>query len=320
VIYDVSSSYVEGRCCPLANRGYNRDKKNGKPQIVYGLLCAPDGCPVAIEIFEGNTADPTTVPARVEKLKQRFGPDHVVLVGDRGTITQARITEDLRPAGLNWITPLRAPDIKQLLASGTLQLSLIDERDMASIISPEFPGERLVVYRNGDLAAERKRKRPELLDATERDLRRIKSAVERKRDPLGGEVEIALKVGAVIGQQKMAKHLTLDIAGTRFSFARKQHEIADEAATDGLYVVRTSLLAETLDGSGTVRSHKSLSLVEGAFRCLKTVDLQIRPIRQWLPDRVRARSASCWKPSTPQCGIPHPVGKGCPIHEPRRSS
>jgi transposase len=293
VLYDVSSSYMEGRCCPLANRGYNRDKKNGKLQIVYGLLCAPDGCPVAIEVFEGNTADPTTVPAQVKKLKQRFGIDHVVLVGDRGMITQARITEDLRPAGLDWITALRAPDIKELLASGTLQLSLFDDRDMASITSPDFPGERLVVCRNADLAAERKRKRQELLDATERDLRRIKAAVERKRDPLRGEAEIALRVGAVIGQHKMAKHFTLDIADASFSFARKQDQIAAEAATDGLYVVRTSLPVETLDGSATVRSYKSLSRVERAFRCIKTVDLQVRPIHHWLADRVRAHVFLC---------------------------
>jgi transposase len=293
VLYDVSSSYMEGRCCPLASRGYNRDKKNGKLQIVYGLLCAPDGCPVAIEVFEGNTADPTTVPAQVKKLKQRFGIDHVVLVGDRGMITQARITEDLRPAGLDWITALRAPDIKELLASGALQLSLFDDRDMASITSPDFPGERLVVCRNTDLAAERKRKRQELLDATERDLRRIKAAVERKRDPLRSEAEIALRVGAVIGQHKMAKHFTLDIADASFSFARKQDQIAAEAATDGLYVVRTSLPVETLDESATVRSYKSLSRVERAFRCIKTVDLQVRPIHHWLADRVRAHVFLC---------------------------
>jgi hypothetical protein len=293
VLYDVSSSYLEGRCCPLAKRGYNRDRKNGKLQIVYGLLCAPDGCPVAIEVFEGNTADPTTVPAQVEKLKQRFGLDHVVLVGDRGMITQARITDDLKPAGLDWITALRAPDIKELLASGTLQLSLFDDRDMASITSPEFPGERLVVCRNADLAAERKRKRLELLEATERDLRRIKAAVERKRAPLRGASEIALKVGAVIGQHKMAKHFTLDITDASFSFARKQDQIAAEAATDGLYVVRTSLPAETLDDPATVRSYKSLAQVERAFRCIKTVDLQVRPIHHWLADRVRAHVFLC---------------------------
>ena len=262
VLYDVSSSYMEGRCCPLARHGYNRDRKNGKLQIVYGLLCAPDGCPVAIEVFEGNTADPTTVPAQIKKLKQRFGLDHVVLVGDRGMITQARITEDLKPAGLDWITALRAPDIRELLASGTLQLSLFDDRDMASITSPDFPGERLVVCRNADLAAERCRKRRELLDATERDLRRIKAAVERKRKPLRGASEIALKVGAVIGQHKMAKHFTLDIADNSFNFARQQDQIAAEAATDGLYVVRTSLPAETLDDSSTVRRYKSLAQVD----------------------------------------------------------
>jgi transposase len=293
VLYDVSSSYMEGRCCPLASHGYNRDRKNGKLQIVYGLLCAPDGCPVAIEVFEGNTADPTTVPTQVKKLKQRFGLDHVVLVGDRGMITQARITEDLKPAGLDWITALRAPDIKELLASGTLQLSLFDDRDMASITSPEFPGERLVVCRNADLAAERCRKRQELLDATERDLRRIKAAVERKRHPLRGASEIALKVGAVIGQHKMAKHFTLDIADASFNFARKQDQIAAEAATDGLYVVRTSLPAETLDDFSTVRSYKSLAQVERAFRCIKTVDLQVRPIHHWLADRVRAHVFLC---------------------------
>ena len=195
---------MEGRCCPLAARGHNRDGKKGKQQIVYGLLCAPDGCPVAIEVFEGNTGDPTTLTAQVAKLKQRFGLDHVVLVGDRGMITEARITEDIRPAGLDWITALRAPAIQELLASGALQLSLFDDRDMASITSPDFPGERLVVCRNPDLAKERKRKRKALLDATERDLRRIQTAVARKRDPLRGAAEIAVKVGAVLNQHKVS--------------------------------------------------------------------------------------------------------------------
>src|SRR5271165_5864634 len=184
VLYDVSSSYVEGRCCPLAKRGYNRDGKKGKLQIVYGLLCAPDGCPVAIEVFEGNTADPMTLATQIEKLKQRFHLDHVVLVGDRGMITQARITEDIKSAGLDWISSLRAPVIKQLVEAGALQLSLFDQRDMASITAPEFPGERLVVCRNPDLAAERTRKREDLLAATERDLAPIRAAVARKRDPL----------------------------------------------------------------------------------------------------------------------------------------
>ncbi len=293
VLYDVSSSYMEGRCCPLAKRGYSRDGRKGTLQIVYGLLCAPDGCPVAIEVFDGNTADPMTLASQVDKLKQRFHLDHVVLVGDRGMITQARITEDIKSAGLDWITALRAPAIKALLESGTLQLSLFDQRDIASITAPEFPNERLVVCRNPDLAAERARKREDLLTATERDLARIKAAVARKRDPLRGTAEIALAVGAVVNRYKMAKHFDLDITDTRFSFTRKIAEITAEAASDGIYVVRTSLPAETFDDATTVRSYKSLALVERAFRCIKTVDLQVRPVHHWLADRVRAHVFLC---------------------------
>jgi hypothetical protein len=293
VLYDVSSSYMEGRCCPLAKRGYSRDGRKGTLQIVYGLLCAPDGCPVAIEVFDGNTADPMTLATQVEKLKQRFHLDHVVLVGDRGMITQARITEDIKSAGLDWITALRAPAIKGLLESGALQLSLFDQRDMASITAPDFPGERLVVCRNPDLAAERTRKREDLLAATERDLTRIAAAVARKRNPLRGTAAIALAVGAVIDTYKMRKHFDLDITDTAFSFARKTGEIAAEAATDGIYVVRTSLPAETLDDATTVRSYKSLALVERAFRCIKTVDLHVRPVYHWLADRVRGHVLLC---------------------------
>ena len=293
VLYDVSSSYFEGRCCPLARRGYNRDGKKGKLQIVYGLLCAPDGCPVAIEVFDGNTGDPATLSAQVAKIKERFGIDHVVVVGDRGMITEARIVEELRPAGLDWITALRAPAIKGLVNGGVLQLSLFDERDMASITSPEFPGERLVVCRNAELAAERRRKREDLLAATERDLKQIKAAVARKRDPLRGTAEIALKVGAVFDKHKMAKHFTLDIRDASFDFARKSDEIAEEASLDGIYVIRTSLPDKTLADSETVRSYKSLSLVERAFRCIKTVDLQVRPIYHWLSERVRAHVFLC---------------------------
>jgi Transposase DDE domain len=293
VLYDVSSSYLEGRCCPLAQFGYNRDRKRGKLQIVYGLLCAADGCPIAIEVFEGSTADPTTLTSQVTKLKERFGLDHVVLVGDRGMITQARITEDLSKAGVDWITALRAPAIKALRDAGALQMSLFDERDMASITSPDFPGERLIVCRNRTLATERARKREDLLAATERELARIAAAVARKREPLRGAAAIGLKVGAVLDKHKMAKHFTLDIADSRFAFARKTEAIAAEAALDGIYVVRTSLPAAALDDAATVRSYKSLSLVERAFRCLKTVDLQIRPIYHWLADRVRAHVFLC---------------------------
>jgi Transposase DDE domain len=293
VLYDVSSSYMEGRCCPLAQYGYNRDRKRGKLQIVYGLLCASDGCPVAIEVFEGSTADPTTLTNQVSKLKERFAVDRVVLVGDRGMITQARISEDLTKAGLDWITALRAPAIKALRDAGALQMSLFDERDMASITSPDFPGERLIVCRNRALAVERARKRQELLAATERELARIAAAVARKRQPLRGAAKIGIEVGAVLDKHKMAKHFTLDIADNNFAFARKTEAIAAEAALDGIYVVRTSLPATVLDDAGTVRSYKSLSLVERAFRCLKTVDLHIRPVYHWLADRVRAHVFLC---------------------------
>jgi hypothetical protein len=293
VLYDVSSSYVEGRCCELAKRGYNRDGKKGKLQIVYGLLCAPDGCPVAVEVFEGNTADPNTLGAQIDKLKQRFGLKHVVLVGDRGMITQARIDEELRPAGLDWITALRAPDIQALAAGGVLQMSLFDDRDMASITSPDFPGERLIVCRNPDLARLRTHKREELLAATERDLGKIAAAVGRHRGPLRGEAEIGLRVGKVINRHKMAKHFDLTIGEASFSFRRKHDAIAAEAALDGVYVVRANVPAADLDDAATVGAYKSLAQVERAFRCLKTIDLHVRPIHHWNADRVRAHVFLC---------------------------
>jgi transposase len=293
VLYDVSSSYMEGRCCPLAKRGYSRDGKKGTLQIVYGLLCAPDGCPVAIEVFEGNTGDPTTLAPQIDKLKQRFGLEYVVLVGDRGMITEARISADIKSAGLDWITALRALAIKELLDSGVIQLTLFDQRDMASIPSPDFPGERLVVCRNPDLAAERARKRDELLTATEKDLAPIKARVERKRNPLRGTAEIARAVGEVFNTHKMKKHVDLTITDDAFSYTRKTAEIAAEAATDGLYVVRTSLPEATLGDADTVLSYKSLARVERAFRCIKTVDLNVRPVYHWLEGRVRTHVFLC---------------------------
>lgn len=293
VLYDLSSSYMEGTHCPLAHRGYSRDGRKGTLQIVYGLLCAPDGCPVAIEVFDGNTGDPKTLAPQIQKLKQRFGLDHVVLVGDRGMITEARLTEDVKTAGLDWITALRAPAIKELVKGGALQLSLFDDRDMASITSPDFPGERLIVCRNPELAAKRAHKRRELLEATERDLARIRTAVARQRNPLRGKAEIGLAVGAVIEKHKMRKHFDLTIDEASFTFARKTDAIEAEAATDGIYIVRTSLGAEIIDDATAVRSYKSLSQVERAFRCIKTVDLQVRPIHHWLAGRVRAHVFLC---------------------------
>jgi hypothetical protein len=293
VLYDVSSSYLEGRCCELARLGYNRDGKKGKLQIVYGLLCAPDGCPVAIEVFEGDTADPRTLAAQIEKIKTRFALTHVVLVGDRGMITQARLDAEIAPAGLDWITALRAPAIRALAEGGALQMSLFDARDMAAITSPDYPGERLIVCRNGDLARERTRKRLDLLAATERDLAAIAGAVSRPRRPLRGAAEIALKVGAVINRHKMAKHFELDIGEASFAFRRNADAIAAEAALDGIYVVRTNLAKRVLDDAATVGAYKSLAKVERAFRSLKTVDIHLRPIFHWTAPRVRAHVLLC---------------------------
>ena len=294
VLYDVSSSYVEGHCCELARFGHPRDHCSEKMQIVYGLLCSADGCPVAIEVFEGNTGDPSTVGNQIAKLKERFGLKRVVMVGDRGMITDARIRHDLKPAGLDWITALRAPSIRQLAAEGgPLQLSLFDERDLAEIDSPDFPGERLVVCKNHALAAERRRKRDELLDATERDLKDIQKRVMRQRRPLRGADEIGLAVGKVINHRRVGKHFDLTITDDSLSFMRIHAAIAEEAALDGFYVLRTNVPAEALNAADTVRAYKSLARVERAFRCLKTVDLEIRPIFHWVAPRVRAHVLLC---------------------------
>jgi hypothetical protein len=292
-LYDVSSSYLEGRCCELAQHGYSRDHRPDRPQIVYGLLCNREGCPVAIEVFEGNTADPMTLEAQVTKLKLRFGLERVVLVGDRGMITSARIREDLKPAGLDWITALRAPKIQELANGGLLQLSLFDDRDLAEITAPDYPGERLIVCRNPLLAAERRRKREALLVATERDLSRVKLAVERKRAPLRGKAEIGLEVGAVLDQHKMGKHYDLTITDSSFAYRRKEDAIAREARLDGIYVIRTNLPAPALSAEQVVGAYKSLAQVERAFRCLKTVDLEIRPVFHWTAPRVRAHVLLC---------------------------
>ena len=292
-LYDVSSSYLEGRCCELAQHGYSRDHRPDRPQIVYGLLCNREGCPVAIEVFDGNTGDPMTVGNQVDKLKARFGLDRVVLVGDRGMITSARIREDLKPAGLDWITALRAPKIQELADGGPLQLSLFDDRDLAEISSPDYPGERLIVCRNPLLAAERRRKREALLVATERDLSRVKLAVDRKRAPLRGKAEIGMDVGAVLDKHKMGKHFDLAIADTSLVYRRKEGAIATEARLDGIYVIRTNVPVTALTAEQTVGAYKSLAQVERAFRCLKTVDLEIRPIFHWTAPRVRAHVLLC---------------------------
>jgi len=293
VLYDVSSTYFEGRTCQLAKFGHNRDGKSGKLQIVFGLLCAKDGCPVAIEVFDGNVADPATLANQVKKLKERFALERVVLVGDRGMITEARIEEVLKPAGLDWITTLRAPAIRSLAEAGSLQLSLFDERDLATITSPDYPGERLVACRNPLLADERARKREDLLVATEKKLAGIAARVHRAKKPLRGKDQIALAIGRVVDKYKMAKHFDLNITDDRFTFARNTTKIDAEAALDGVYVVRTTVAEAALNQTATVTAYKQLSTAERAFRSLKTVDLEVRPIYHRRADRVRAHVFLC---------------------------
>jgi len=294
VLYDVSSSYFEGRCCPLAQYGDSRDHRSDRPQIVYGLLCTREGLPIAIEVFEGNVGDPATLKSQVEKLKARFGLERVVLVGDRGMITSARIRDNLTLSGLDWITCLRAPAIQALAAdNGPLQLSLFDERDLAEISSPDFPNERLIVCRNRDLAAERARKREALLVATERELARIQEQVRRARSPLRCAAEIGMAVGAVINAKKMAKHFAVEIRDDHLSYRRRLDRIEEEARLDGVYVIRTNVPAEQLETAQAVQAYKDLSRVERVFRSMKAVDLDIRPIRHWTARRVRAHVFLC---------------------------
>lgn len=293
VLYDVTSTYFEGRCCPLAQFGHSRDGRKDKLQIVFGLLCNAAGCPVAVEVFEGNTADPKTLSQQIEKLQQRFGLQRVVLVGDRGLLTAARITQELRPNGLDWITALRAPAIRELHKGGLIQASLFDQQDLAEITSPDYPGERLIACRNPLLAEERARKRQDLLAATERELEPVAAATQRSRKPLRGQDRIGLRVGKVLNRFKMGKHFRLEITAESFRYWRDEAAIAAEAALDGIYVIRTSLPAERLNAAETVRAYKGLAVAERAFRSLKTVDLKVRPIYHWNADRVRAHVLLC---------------------------
>lgn len=294
VLYDLTSTWVTGHCCPLAAFGKSRDDKGKYPQIIFGLLCSADGCPVAVQVFEGNTGDPSTVAAQLDKLKARFGLTHVVWVGDRGMITQARIDELLRPAAMSWITALRSPDIAKLVEEqGLWQLSLFDERGLIEIASAHYPGERLVVCRNPALAQQRSDKREALLRATQDDLDAIVTATGRSRRPLQGKDAIGLRVGRVINAHKMAKHFELTITETSFAYTRKTEQIEAEAALDGFYVIRTNVAQAQLCDAQAVSSYKSLAQVERAFRCLKTMDLHVRPIFHWNEARVRAHVFLC---------------------------
>jgi hypothetical protein len=287
VLYDVSSAAFEGRTCPLGKIGYPRDGVKGRLQIVYGLLCTTGGIPVAIEVFDGNTADPNTLASQIGKLKQRFGLTHLCLVGDRGMLTTARINNELRPAQLDWISALRAPQIKALVQGGALQPSLFDEQNLFQIIHPDYPGERLVCCRNPALADERAAKRQALLTATENELEKIAAATRRQQRPLRGKDKIGLRVGKVLNRYKVGKHFTVEIGEDSFTFSPNTDRITAEAALDGIYVLRTSLPEQALTDDEVVLRYKGLEDVERFFRALNS-ELDVRPIRHRLADRVRA--------------------------------
>ena len=294
VLYDVTSTYFEGRRCPLAKRGHSRDGKRDKLQIVFGVLTNAAGCPVAVEVFDGNTGDPKTLTAVLTKVRERFGLERLILVGDRGMLTAARIRQELAGVeGLAWITALRAPAIQALVHSGALQLSLFDQQDLAEITHPDYPGERLIVCKNPLLATDRARKRQELLAATERDLAGIATAIQRGKRPLRGAAAIGLRVGKVLGRYKVGKHFTITITDTALIYQRDEAAITAEAALDGLYVIRTNVPVDEWPASDTVRAYKRLAEVERTFRSLKTVDLHVRPIHHRTADRVRAHVFLC---------------------------
>ena len=291
VLYDLSSSYFEGSCCPLAKLGYNRDGKRGLLQVNYGLLTDARGCPVAVSVYEGNVADSKTLMPEIKRLREDFGIERLVMVGDRGMIANSAIEELRETEGVDWITALRSVSIRVLVEQGHLQLGLFDERNLIELSSPDYPGERLLACRNPELARLRAHKREQLLCATERNLTKIKARVDATK--LSGRDKIGLRVGKVVNQYKVAKHFELTIGENAFTFARKHEHIAAEALLDGIYIVRTSVSAAQMDSAQCVRNYKSLANVERAFRSLKTVDLKVRPIHHYTPDRVRAHIFLC---------------------------
>jgi len=291
VLYDLSSSYFEGSCCPLARIGHNRDGKKNKLQVNYGLVSAPGGCPVAVAVYEGNTVDAQTLLPQVQRLRGEFGIDTLVIVGDRGMISHKAIAELRTLEGVGWITALKSAQIRLLLDQGNLQLGLFDQRNLVELTHPDFPGERLVACRNPQLAELRAHKRQELVQATVAELDKVRAMVERKR--LRGVDQIGVRVGRVVNKYKVAKHFELTIEAQRFAFRIRDEQIAREAALDGIYIVRTPVAAAKMQAPEVVRSYKSLSDVERAFRCLKTVDLKVRPIHHRLADRVRSHIFLC---------------------------
>jgi CBS domain-containing protein len=293
VLYDLSSSYFEGSHCPLAQYGYSRDGRKDRPQINYGLLCNSDGVPVAIEVVEGHVGDPATIPAQVEKLKERFKLERVIVVGDRGMITEARIHADVREAGYDWITALRHSSILPLVEAKVITPSLFDERGIAEISHPDFPGERLIACFNPIMAEERKRKREVLLQLTEAALQKVVDACARERKPLQGKGEIGLKAGGVLSRFKVGKYFRVHVGEHSMRFARNQTMLEREAALDGIYVIRTSVPKEALADDKAVLAYKQLAKVERAFRTMKSIDLQVRPIYHHLEKRVKAHLFLC---------------------------
>lgn len=294
VLYDVSSTYFEGRHCPLAKFGYSRDERRSNPEIVFGVLSNGEGCPVAVEVFAGNVGDPHTLAGQIHKLRERFRLENLVLVGDRGMLTEKRLLEDVRPQeGLEWITALRTPQIQKLARQGLVQMSLFDERDLVELTHPDYPGERLIVCRNPLLAAERARKRSELIATAAKKLEEIAAATRRQRGPLKDPARISYLVGRALACLKVAKYFRWEIGENGFSYQRHPERIRQDALLDGIYVLRTSVQREQVGAEETVRAYKRLAAVKRAFRTLKSVDLEIRPIHHRLPDRVRAHVLLC---------------------------
>jgi hypothetical protein len=291
VLYDLSSSYFEGTMCPLAKLGYNRDGKKGLLQVNYGLLTDARGCPVAVSVYEGNVADSQTLLPELKRLREHFGVEQLVMVGDRGMVSNQSIATMQQTPGVDWITALKSASIRVLVEQGQLQLDLFDQRNLLELSSPDYPGERLVACRNPQLAALRAHKREELLAATERSLAPIKARVDAHK--LKGADAIGLRVGRVVNQYKVAKHFEFTIGDAAFSFQRKRQSIAAEAALDGIYILRTSVPSATMDAADCVRNYKALANVERAFRALKTIDLKVRPIHHRSADRVRAHIFLC---------------------------
>ena len=293
VLYDLSSSYFEGRCCPLAKHGYSRDHRGDRPQINYGLLCSDEGIPIAIEVVEGNVGDPATIPAQVTKLKARFGLERVVVVGDRGMVTEARIREDISTVGYDWISALRHGAIRPMVEAKIITPSLFDERGIAEIAHPDYLGERLIACFNPIMHDERTRKREVLLQLTEAALRKVADACAREKQPLEGKGEIGMKVGAVLSKFKVGKYFRVHVGDHSLRFVRNHDTLDRDAAMDGIYVIRTSVPKEEMAAEKAVLAYKQLSRVERAFRTLKSVDLQVRPIYHYVEPRVKAHMFLC---------------------------